>query len=212
MTGRRGLDLRLYLVTDTGLCGARGVPATVTAAVRGGVTAVQVRDPEASTRALCGLARAVADVLAGTGVPLLVNDRADVARAVGAHGVHLGQQDLDPGAARDLLGQDAVVGLSVSGPADVTAAHRLPAGTVDYLGVGPVHRTATKPDAAPALGLAGTAEVAAGTTLPCVAIGGIHPRNVAEVRRTGVAGVAVVSAICAADDPARAARHLGGNR
>ncbi len=205
--------LGLYLVTDTALCGSRGVGETVRAAVRGGVSAVQVRDPAATGRELCALASAVRDVLAGTGVPLVVNDRADVALAVGADGVHVGQHDLDPVSARRLLGTGAIVGLSVSTLDELSAAATLPAGTVDYLGVGPVWSTTTKPEAAAPLGVGGTATLttaATAATLPCVAIGGIHPRNAAAVRGAGVAGLAVVSAICSAADPEVAARELAG--
>jgi len=210
MSVRERLDL--YLVTDTALCGGRGVVDTVRAALRGGVSAVQVREPVVTTRELCDLTSALRGVLEGTGVPLIVNDRVDVALATGADGVHVGQQDLDPVLARALVG-DLLVGLSVTTLEEAAAAEALPEGTVDYLGVGPVLATATKPDAAAALGLEATAAVVAATRLPCVAIGGIDALNAAEVRRTGVDGVAVVSAICAAADPAAAATRLrGGTR
>ena len=205
---RAAVDLDLYLVADSTLCGPRGLLATVTAAVAGGVTLVQLREPGATTRELCRLGTALQEVLAAAGVPLVVNDRVDVALAVGAAGVHLGQSDLDVRTARRLVGDDLVIGLSVSTAAEVAEAGRLPAGTVDHLGIGPVFATATKPAAAAPLGLRGTAELRAATTLPCVAIGGIGPANLAAVRATGVDGVAVVSAICAADDPASAATRL----
>lgn len=203
--------LRLYLVTDTALCGPRGVPETVRAALRGGVSVVQVRDPDASGRELCALTAAVREVLAGTGVPLVVNDRVDVALAVGADGVHVGQDDLAATAVRRLLGPHALVGLSVSTSEEVAAARALPSGTVDYLGVGPVWATPTKPQAARPLDVEGTAALAAAAAgIPCVAIGGIHAHNAADARRSGVAGIAVVSGICAAADPAAAALALGG--
>lgn len=202
------LDLTLYLVTDGALCGDRGVVETVRAALAGGITAVQVRDPRATTRELCALTAAVHAVLAGTGVPLVVNDRLDVALAVGAEGVHLGQGDLDPADARRIGGPDLLIGLSVSTLEQVADAAARPAGTLDYLGVGPVQATATKPEAAAPLGLDGTARLAAASPLPCVAIGGIGPADAAAVRATGVAGLAVVSAICTALDPAAAAAAL----
>lgn len=205
---RVAVDLDLYLVADSTLCGPRGLLATVTAAVSGGVTLVQLREPGATTRELCRLGTALQEVLADSGVPLVVDDRVDVALAVGAAGVHLGQSDLDVRTARRLVGDDLVIGLSVSTAAEVAEAGRLPAGTVDHLGIGPVFATATKPGAAAPLGITGTAELRAATTLPCVAIGGIGPANLAAVRATGVDGVAVVSAICAAGDPARAATQL----
>lgn len=213
--GAVGPYLDLYLVTDPALCGRRGVAETVRRAVAGGVTAVQVRAPDATARELCAVTVAVRDAVAGTGVPVLVDDRADVALAVGADGVHVGQSDLDPASARRVLGPGAVVGLSVSTAAQVRDALALPPGTVDYLGIGPVHATPTKPEAAEPLGYAATAELArqAGAAgLPAVAIGGVREATVAAVRGTGVAGVAVVSAICAAADPSAAARRLRGGR
>ena len=206
----RPLDLSLYLVTDTVLCGDRGVVETVRAALRGGVTAVQVRDPHATTRELCALCEAVQQVLAGTGVPMVVNDRLDVALAIGADGVHLGQHDLTPEHARRLAGPGLVVGLSVSTEEELAQAAWLPPGVVSYFGVGPVAATPTKPDAARALGLDGTAALVAASPLPCVAIGGISIANALAVRVTGVAGLAVVSAICAATDPEAAAAALLG--
>ncbi len=205
---RPAMDLRLYVVADTTLCGTRTVVATILSAVRGGATAVQVREPLATTRQLCQLAETVHHALASTGVPLLVNDRLDVALAVGAEGVHLGQSDLPATWARRIAGPDLLVGLSVSNLEQTAAANALPAGTVDYLGVGPVFATLTKPLAAPALGLELTARLAAGASLPCVAIGGIHTGNAAQVRATGVDGIAVVSAVCAAPNPEAAAAAL----
>lgn len=199
----RSLDLGLYLVTDTVLCGDRGVVEMVRQAVPGGVTAVQVREPGAATRELCALSRALLAVLAGTGVPLLVNDRLDVALAVGAQGVHLGQSDL-PAEDAHRIAPHLLLGLSVSTPDQVEAAPDW----LDYLGVGPVRATATKPEAARPLDLDGTAALVRLARVPCVAIGGIGPANAADVRATGVAGIAVVSAVCAAADPQAAAAEL----
>lgn len=201
-------ELAVYLVTDTRLCAGRGVAATVREAVRGGVTLVQLRDHQAGTRRLCELARSVQPVLAGTRVRLVIDDRVDVALAVGADGVHLGQGDLPPQDARRLLGPHAVIGHSVSRPEQAAAAARLVDAAVDYLGVGPLRATPTKPDAAAPLGITGVTRVLAATDLPCVVIGGVHSADVAGLRRTGAAGVAVVSAICAADNPRAAAAAL----
>lgn len=205
---RPALDLSLYVVADTAVCGTRSVVTTILAAVHGGATAVQVREPLATTRQLCQLAEIVHHALVGTGVPLLINDRTDVALAVGAEGVHLGQSDLPATWGRRIAGPDLLVGLSVSTLEQTVAANALPAGTVNYLGVGPVFATPTKPLAAPALGLELTARLAASTSLPCVAIGGIDVGNAAQVRATGVDGIAVVSAVCAAPNPAEAAASL----
>jgi thiamine-phosphate diphosphorylase len=205
----RQLDFSVYLVTDTVQCGGpNGVVDTVRRAVAGGATAVQVRDPAASTRELAALAAAVREVLQGTGVPLIVNDRVDVALAVGADGVHVGQQDLDPVAARRLIGPGLHLGLSVSDSSQHRAALALPAGTVDLLGVGPVRDTPSKTDAAPALGFGGLAAICAAGPLPCVAIGGLRTADAAAVRDCGAVGMAVISAICGQPDPAAAAAEL----
>lgn len=206
------LDLSVYLVIGTQHASQRGVRATVHAAVAGGVSAVQLRDKQASGRELMALATELRDVLAGTGVPLLVNDRLDIALASGADGVHLGQCDLDVRHARRLAGPEFLIGKSVSRPEEISDVHALPSGTVDYLGIGPVFPTATKPDARPALGLDALAALRACTALPCVGIGGIDARNAPSVWATGVDGLAVVSAICDAPDPGAAAASLRRDR
>ncbi|WP_432546760.1 thiamine phosphate synthase [Kineococcus sp. SYSU DK004] len=207
-SARERFDPSLYLVTDTALCGDRGVVDTVRAAVAGGVSAVQVRAKDAADRELLELVRRVRDALAGTGVALLVDDAVDVALLAGADGVHLGQSDLPAEEVRRLVGPDLLLGLSVSDVAGVRAA---PAGALDYLGVGPVWATPTKPLAAPPLGPGGVREVvaaAAERALPCVAIGGVHGHNVEQLRGLGLAGTCTVSEVCAAEDPAAAAAGL----
>ncbi len=194
-------DLSVYLVTDRTLSGARGVIETMRQAVAAGATIVQLRDPAAKTRALVEEARALAAVTRPAGIPFIVNDRVDVAIAAGADGIHLGQSDMRVADARAQLGPGPILGLSITVLADFDASDL--AG-VDYLGVGPIFQSATKPDAAPAMGLAGLSAVRAATKLPIVAIGGIDAGNAAEVIAAGADGVAVVSAICAAPD-ARAA-------
>ncbi|HEX3732436.1 MAG TPA: thiamine phosphate synthase [Mycobacteriales bacterium] len=204
----KNLDLGLYLVTDTGMCGERGVVDTVRAAVDGGVTVVQLRDHGATAHRLYEMTRELLDALHGTGVPLIVNDRIDVALAAGAAGVHLGQGDLPVEQARRLAGPEFLIGRSTNRIDQIQAVNALPAGTVDYIGIGPVFFTQTKPHAASPVGAAGVAERVPISRVPAVAIGGIGRENAAEVRATGVGGVAVVSAICAADDPRAAAAAL----
>ncbi len=211
---RAGLrqHLPLYLVTDTRQCGARSVAAVATEAVEGGATMVQVRDKEASARDLLHLLMAVANVV-GNRVPVLVDDRVDLflaARTAGAQvaGVHVGQSDLPVELARSLVGPEAVVGLSAASDLEIRTAHRLPAGTVDYLGVGAIHATTTKADHPEPLGIKGFGALVAPSTLPCVAIGGISSVDVRLLRDAGAAGVAVVSAVCSSDDPRAAARGL----
>jgi thiamine-phosphate pyrophosphorylase len=200
-------DLRLYLVTDRVLSGSRGVVDTVAAAVAGGVTLVQVRSPGAAGRSFVEEARALKALLSPLGVPLIVNDRVDVALAADADGVHVGQGDIDPLAVRAMLGPGRIIGLSVGSPAEWQAsAHQLAA--VDYIGTGPVFGTSTKTDAGAAIGCDGLAAVVAHSHLPVVAIGGIGPGNAAAVLSARPQGIAVVSAIMAAEDPGRAARDL----
>ncbi len=202
---RPELDLGLYLVTDRPACRGRELLDVVGAAVAGGASVVQLREKSLSTREFIALARALMELLAPFGVPLVVNDRVDVALAVGAPGVHLGQDDMPPADARALLGPNRILGLSVTGEAEVRASRGLP---VDYLGAGPVFATATKPDAGQAQGLAGLARMIALAEAPVVAIGGIGPADAREVMARGAAGLAVVSAICSAPDPGRAAAAL----
>jgi thiamine-phosphate pyrophosphorylase len=199
------LDLRLYLVTDPELLGDRDPAEVVAAAVRGGVTAVQLRDKGASTRELVALARRLQRGLEGTAVPLIVNDRVDVALAVEADGAHVGQSDLPPEAARRLLGPRRWLGLSVTTAAEAAAVD--PA-VVDHVGLGPVFTTPTKEDAGLGLGLPALAALRARIPLPCVAIGGLDATTAAGVRAAGCDGQAVVRALLAADDVEAAARAL----
>lgn len=205
---RPRLDLRLYLVTDTARCGPRGVVSTVRAAVAGGVTVVQLRDPGAGGRDLYLAAVALLEVLAPNAIPLIVNNRLDVALAAGAQGTHLGQGDLPVDRARVIAGGDHIIGWSAADAQEMGPLAGWPAGTVDYLGVGPVRATTTKPDAGAPIGLDGLAGACRLTPIPCVGIGGIDATNAAAVRAAGAAGVAVSSAVCGAADPARAAAGL----
>lgn len=203
-------DLSLYLVTDPQLCGRRGVIETVRQAVAGGVTIVQLRDKDASDEMIIDQLVALSEVIAGRAL-LVVDDRVDAvleARRRGARvdGVHVGQTDLPVAEARRRLGPDALIGLTANTPEHLEAVRALPAGTVDYVGIGVIHPTTTKPNHPPALGAAGFAALAAASPVPAVAIGGIGLDDVAALRAAGAVGVAVVSAICAADD-ARAAAH-----
>ena len=200
--GRLPLDLSLYLVTDTLMCGQLGVAATVSAAVGAGVTVVQLRDTDATDDELVSLGRQVMKALESTNVAMIINDRVHLVEAIGAHGGHVGQCDLDIGPARALLGPAAYLGLSVQTVEQVAAARESPDGTVDYLGVGPVWGTATKLDAAAPGGLERLHQVTSASPWPCVAIGGINVERVPQVRKAGAVGAAVVSAICGQPDVA----------
>jgi thiamine-phosphate pyrophosphorylase len=195
--------LRLYLVTDPSLCAELGLVETVQRAVQGGVTCVQLRDKDASTRDLAEQARALKTALGGTGVPVIVNDDIEAAILGGADGVHVGQGDMSVAEARARIGPDRILGLSCETEAHVSAVE---AGMVDYLGIGTVFATATKGDHAPPIGLDGLARLCAGTPLPCVAIGGLKADHRQAVMAAGADGLAVVSAICGTPDPMRAAQ------
>lgn len=197
------LDLSLYLVTDPGLCANHGLVETVVGAVRGGVTVVQLRDKRASDDELIDQARRLKAALAGSGVPLIINDRLAVAVESGADGLHLGQDDGDVAAARAALGEGAILGLSVQRHDQLA---RLDPRALDYLGLGPVFATPTKSDHATPLGFDGLASLVAASPLPSVAIGGLKAEHAAAVRRAGANGLAVISAICGTADPQAAAR------
>lgn len=197
--------LRLCLVTDRALAGGRSVIDVALAAVRGGATMVQLREKEATTRAFIDEARALKAALAPFGVPLAINDRLDVALAVDADGLHVGQDDMPVEAARRLMGPGKFIGLSITAVEQVL---RPDAAAADYLGVGPVYAQQTKPDAAAPLGLEGLRRLRGLTGKPVVAIGGLTPDNGAPVLAAGADGLAVVSAIVAAGDPEAAARRF----
>jgi thiamine-phosphate pyrophosphorylase len=189
------------------VAGARGLFETVREAVSGGVTMVQVRDPRAATRRLVEETDSLKKLLQPQNVALIVNDRIDVVLAAGADGVHLGQDDMTASDARRLLGEDLIIGLSVGSPAEFEAS-RDHLHAVDYLGVGPVRSTSTKSDAGNAIGVEGLAKIRALTSLPIVGIGGLGAGHVGAVIKSGAQGVAVVSAICGADDPKKASQDL----
>lgn len=202
---RNAIDLSLYLVLDPDLCGGpAAMVRTAQLAAANGATVVQLRAPGWKKRQWLETAAALKAALAPSGVPLIVNDNVDIALAVDADGVHVGQDDLPPAEVRRLIGPDRILGLSVSSTAELA---NVPGG-IDYLGIGPVFPTGTKPDAAPATGVDLFAELVAAANLPVVAIGGIHGGNCAPLFAAGTSGVAVVSAICGQPDPARATAEL----
>ncbi len=202
---KRNWDYSVYLVTDESLARGRPVEQVVRAAAEGGVTVIQLRDKGSSARSMRALAAALQPHLHALHIPLVINDRLDGALACRADGVHLGQDDLPCRDARRIAGPDMVIGISVGSPDEARAAEQDGA---DYVAVSPVWSTATKPDAPPPVGLDGIRAIRAATRLPVVAIGGIHAGNAADVIHAGASGVAVVSAIMSAPDPAAAAREL----
>lgn len=210
----RRLDCRLYLVTDRPLCLGRELLDVVARAIAGGVTLVQLREKHADTRQFLELGRALLALLTPLGVPLIINDRADIALELGAAGLHLGQGDMDPAEARAMLGPDAHIGLSVETPEQLLAAESLPEGLVDAYGLSPIYQTPSKTDAGPGWGLEGLAWARgvadAGSRRQLIAIGGVNAQTAAGVLSAGADGLAVISAICSAPDPQAAAAELRG--
>jgi thiamine-phosphate pyrophosphorylase len=191
---------RLYLV-----CGALD-DAFVRAALRGGVGIVQLRIKDSDDERLLETGRRYARLCAEHGALLILNDRPDLVDSIGADGVHVGQDDAPVAAAREAVGRERLVGLSTHSPAQVDASERA---DVDYIGVGPVHATPTKPGR-PAVGCELVRYAAARATRPFFAIGGIDTGNVAAVREAGASRIAVVRALTEAEDPERVARELTG--
>ena len=207
---RPAVDLRVYAVLDPTRCRDRSPAAMAAAAARGGATLIQLRDKDTRTCRAIDTAREVLAALAPFECPLLVNDRVDVALAIGAQGVHLGQDDMGPEDARRLLGPGAVIGATVHHPPE---ADRLDAAIVDYAGIGPVFETGSKPDAEAPIGIDGLAALIVRTRqgrpgFPCCGIAGVDHTNAAAVIAVGAAGVAVISDIFMADDVEAATRRL----
>ena len=198
-------DLALYLVTDHGLSLGRDLESVVLQAVKGGVTLVQLREKDIDTREFIALAQRLKAALSGSGVPLLINDRVDVALAVDADGVHIGQSDMPYGMARRLLGPDKIIGLSVETMDEVLQANAL---DVDYVAVSPVFATNTKTDTLAPFGYEGLERACRLTRHPICGIGGMNADTVGRAIACGADGVAVVSAIVGAPDPCLASKNL----
>ena len=204
----RTIDLSLYLVLDPGLCAGFGMVETARAAVAGGASVVQLRDKHADTPLMIETGRALKAALSGTGALLIVNDNVEAAVAIGADGLHIGQEDMDAPTARARIGDDMILGLSVE--TEVLAAGVDPA-IVDYAGIGPVFATSTKADHKEPIGFAGLARLVRICPVPAVAIGGLKAAHVGDVFAAGADGLAVVSAICGTRDPEAAAREVAEN-
>ena len=197
---------KLYVITDFDAIGGRSIESVVRMAVEGGVDAIQLRHKKASDEELVLLARKLLQLTRIKKIPLIVNDRVKVAKLAGADGVHLGQEDGSFSEARAVLGENVIIGRSTHSPSQALAAERE---GFDYIGVGPVFKTPTKPAYAPVgLGLVGF--VSRKISIPFVAIGGINAANAEEVRRAGAKAIAVVRAIMGAQDPKAAAKILKG--
>ncbi|MCC8197565.1 MAG: thiamine phosphate synthase [Tannerellaceae bacterium] len=201
----RPFDLSLYLVTDRELALGRPLEQVVEEAVKGGVTLVQLREKQASSKEFYELALLLKKCLAPYRVPLIINDRVDIALACDAEGLHIGQHDLPYPVARKLMGKDKIIGLSVESPEDVQEANRW---DIDYIGISPIFSTPTKTDTAPALGLEGIRQISVLSRHPGVGIGGVHISNVEEIIEAGANGVAVVSALMSSPEPEATAKEF----
>ena len=206
------VDVRLNAIVDPARANGRTLVDLTRAVVAGGATLIQLRDKHGGTRQMIDQARAIKGALNGTGVPLVINDRVDVALAAGADGVHLGQEDMRVEDARWLLGDNAIIGLSIK---TVALANAAPLTHIDYVGVGGVYATTSKDNPNPPIGTAGLAAIVAAfrartRDLPIVGIAGIDATNAAPVIAAGADGVAVISALSAQNDPQGAARQLRG--
>jgi thiamine-phosphate pyrophosphorylase len=204
------VDVRLNAIVDPERANGRALADLTRMVVAGGATLIQLRDKHGSTRRMIEEARAIKAVLAGSGVPLVINDRVDVALAAEADGVHVGQDDMRVEDARRLLGPKAIIGLSIK---TVTLANAAPVELIDYVGVGGVYATISKDNPDPPIGTAGLREIVAALRarrceLPVCGIAGIDASNAAPVIQAGADGVAVISALSMHADPEAAAREL----
>jgi thiamine-phosphate pyrophosphorylase len=204
------VDLRLYALVDPERANGRALDDLAARVTQGGATLVQLRDKRGSTRAMIDAARAIKKALHGTGVPLLINDRVDVALAADADGVHVGQDDMAVADARRLLGGTAIIGLSLKSVAQANAA---PLELLDYVAIGGVYVTMSKDNPDPPVGIAGLRSIAGAVRararkFPICAIAGIDRSNAADVIAAGADGVSVISALSMTPDPVVAAREL----
>ena len=199
------IDYSLYLVTDRTLTKGRSTKEIVDAAVSGGITCVQLREKHCGTREFLDKALSLRPLLKTRNIPLIINDRLDIALAVEADGVHLGQSDMPIGMARKIAGNSLIIGISAESAEDALRAEQEGA---DYIGISPVFATATKTDTAPPLGLEGIRKIRTLVDIPLVGIGGINQDNAESVIVVGADGIAVVSAIVSATDPAGASKKL----
>lgn len=199
------IDYSLYLITDRSFLRGRELKKVVEEAILGGVTLVQVREKNISTREFYNVALEVKEVTKHYKVPIIINDRIDIAQAIDAEGVHLGQSDMHIKIARKILGEEKIIGISAGNVKEAIEAERDGA---DYLGIGAVFYTGTKKDIETPIGIEGLKEVCNSVKIPSVAIGGVNETNFKEVLSTGVNGISVISAILGKDDIRQASKNL----
>jgi len=205
MSSLKPFDLSVYLITDTRLSRGRSIEDIVTGAINGGATCIQLREKDLSTRELYNKAKILRELTWQKGITFIVNDRLDIAMAVEADGVHLGQDDLPAAVGRCILPPRMILGITAR---NLPQALQFERDGASYLGVGAVYGTETKDNTGTPIGLQGLAEIARGVKIPVVGIGGINAQRAGEVIRAGAKGVAVVSAIVAAADVAAATQEI----
>ncbi|AKC61207.1 thiamine phosphate synthase [Clostridium sporogenes] len=199
------LNYELYLITDRRFLKGRELKKVVEDAILGGVTIVQVREKDVSTREFYNVAKEVKEVTDHYKVPIIINDRLDIAQAINAHGVHLGQKDMHLNIARRILGKDKIIGISVGNVKEALEAENNGA---DYLGIGTIFPTGSKKDVDAIIGIDGLSKIKNNISIPSVAIGGINKTNFKDVLSTGIEGISVISAILDEDDINIAANNL----
>jgi len=199
------INMDLYLVTDRDLSKGRSLEWVVEKAAKGGVTVVQLREKNIETKEFIEEAKRIQKILEPYKIPLIINDRVDVAMAIGADGVHLGQNDMPYTMARKILGDKAIIGLSVESIEQAEEANQF---DVDYIAISPVFTTPTKEELTQELGISGVQKITGLTKHPSVGIGSIKPHNAESIIKAGADGIAVVSAICSAENPEEAASEL----
>jgi len=199
------MNYDLYIITDQRISHGKSHLEVAEAALVGGATVIQFRDKEMEDSKAIEVCHKIHKLTKKKGVPFIVNDRVEIVKAVDADGVHLGQEDMSFSSARKILGKEKIIGISVE---TVEQALKAVEGGADYLGIGPIYPTATKPDAGKALGIARLKEIRESVNIPIVAIGGINENNLEEVLRAGADGVAVISAVVSAPDITEACRKL----
>ena len=199
------MNYDLYIITDQRISHGKSHLEVAEAVLEGGATVLQFRDKEIGDSEAIEVCQKIHKLTRGKGIPFIVNDRVEVAKAVDADGVHLGQEDMSFSSARKILGKEKIIGISVE---TIEQALKAVEGGADYLGIGPIYPTATKPDAGKALGIARLKEIRESVNIPIVAIGGINENNLEEVLKAGADGVAVISAVVSAPDITEACRKL----
>jgi len=199
------MNYDLYIITDQRISHGKSHLEVAEAVLEGGVTVLQFRDKEMKDSEAIEVCQKIHKLTKKKGVPFIVNDRVEIVKAVDADGVHLGQEDMSFSSARKILGKEKIIGISVE---TVEQALKAVEGGADYLGIGPIYPTATKPDAGKALGIARLKEIRESVNIPIVAIGGINENNLEEVLKAGADGAAVISAVVSAPDITEACRKL----